>query len=105
MMGIPGETLSDIKATFNLAKKLNPDWIHFNIFVAYPGSSLYDEVIENKLYDKLENFVAYVKTDQFDYDSLLKLQRQYLKEFHRSPRSILRKIRRDGLLTVLKRNL
>lgn len=105
MMGIPGETLSDIKATFNLAKKLNPDWIHFNIFVAYPGSSLYDEVIENKLYDKLENFVAYVKTDQFNYDTLLKLQRQYLKEFHRSPRSILRKIRRDGLLTVLKRNL
>jgi len=105
MMGIPGETLSDIKATFNLAKKLNPDWIHFNIFVAYPGSSLYDEVIENKLYDKLENFVAYVKTDQFNYDTLLKLQRQYLKEFHRSPRSILRKIRRDGLLTVLKRNI
>jgi anaerobic magnesium-protoporphyrin IX monomethyl ester cyclase len=105
MMGIPGETLNDIKATFNLAKKLNPDWIHFNIFVAYPRSSLYDEVIENKLYDKLENFVAYVKTDQFNYDSLLKLQRQYLKEFHRSPRSILRKIRRDGLLTVLKRNI
>lgn len=105
MMGVPGETLGDIKATFKFAKKLNPDWIHFNIFVAYPGSSLYDEVLENKLYDKLEDFVAYVKTGEFNYDTLLKLQRQYLKEFHRSPRSILRKIRRDGFLTVLKRNI
>jgi anaerobic magnesium-protoporphyrin IX monomethyl ester cyclase len=105
MLGIPGETVSDIKATFNFAKKLNPDWIHFNIFVAYPGSSLYDEVIENKLYDKLEDFVAYVKTDEFNYDMLLKMQRQFLRDFHKAPRSILQKIRRDGFLTVLKRNI
>ena len=105
MMGIPGETISDIKATFNFAKKLNPDWIHFNIFVAYPGSSLYDEVMANRLYERVEDFVAYVKTDEFNYDMLLKLQRQFLIDFHRSPRSIIRKIRRDGVLAVLRRNL
>jgi anaerobic magnesium-protoporphyrin IX monomethyl ester cyclase len=105
MLGIPGETVDDLKATLNLAKKLNPDWIHFNIFVAYPGSSLYDEVLKNGLYDRLEDFVAYVKTKEFDYEMLLKLQRKFLIDFHRSPRSILRKIRRDGFLTVLRRNL
>jgi radical SAM superfamily enzyme YgiQ (UPF0313 family) len=105
MLGIPGETVSDINVTFNLAKKLNPDWIHFNIFVAYPGSGLYDEVIESGLYDRIEDFVAYVKTEEFDYSMLLKLQRKFLRDFHRSPRSILRKIRRDGFLTVLRRNL
>jgi radical SAM superfamily enzyme YgiQ (UPF0313 family) len=105
MLGIPGETVDDLKATSNLAKKLNPDWIHFNIFVAYPGSSLYSEVIKNGLYDRLEDFVAYVKTNEFDYEMLLKLQRKFLIDFHRSPRSILRKIRRDGFLTVLRRNL
>ena len=105
MLGIPGETVSDMKATFNFAKKLNPDWIHFNIFVAYPGSVLYDEVIKNGLYDRFEDFVAYVKTDDFDYNMLLKLQRKFLRDFHRSPKSILRKIRRDGFLAVLRRNL
>lgn len=63
MLGILGETVSDMKTTFNFAKKLNPDWIDFNIFVAYPGSVLYDEVITNGLYDRFEDFVAYVKTD------------------------------------------
>ena len=105
MLGIPGETISDINVTFKFAKKLNPDWIHFNIFVAYPGSSLYDEVMQNKLYERVENFVAYVKTDEFNYELLLKLQRKFLKDFHRSPKSILQKIRRDGFLTVLRRNL
>ena len=105
MLGIPGETVSDMKATFNFAKKLNPDWIHFNIFVAYPGSVLYEEVIKNGLYDRFEDFVAYVKTADFNYNMLLKLQRKFLRDFHRSPKSILRKIRRDGFLTVLRRNL
>ena len=105
MMGIPGETVSDMEATYNFVKKLNPDWIHFNIFVAYPGSGLYNEVIQNGFYDRLEDFVAYVKTDEFDYKMLLELQKRYLKGFHRSPRRIFQKIKRDGLLTVLRRNL
>jgi radical SAM superfamily enzyme YgiQ (UPF0313 family) len=102
MLGIPGETVNDMKATFKFAKKLNPDWCHFNIFVAYPGSGLYDEVVEKGLYDRMEDFVAYVKTDDFNYDSVLKLQKQFHRDFHRSPRRILRKIRREGLLSILK---
>jgi len=58
MLGILGETVSYIKTTFNFAKKLDPDCIHFNIFVAYPGSGLYDKVMENGLYDRVEDFVA-----------------------------------------------
>lgn len=102
MFGIPGETVDDMKATFKFAKKLNPDWCHFNIFVAYPGSGLYDEVVENGLYDRMEDFVAYVKTDEFNYDSVLKLQKQFHRDFHRSPRRILRKIRREGILSILR---
>ncbi len=102
MLGIPGETVDDMKATYKFAKKLNPDWCQFNIFVAYPGSELYDEVVENNLYDRMEDFVAYVKTKDFNYDSVLTLQKQFHKDFHRSPRRILRKIRREGLLSILR---
>jgi anaerobic magnesium-protoporphyrin IX monomethyl ester cyclase len=105
MLGIPGESVNDMKATYKFAKKLNPDWCQFNIFVAYPGSSLYDEVMAKGLYDRVEDFVAYVKTEDFDYDFLLKLQRQFHKGFYRTPKSILRKIRREGFLSVLRRNL
>jgi anaerobic magnesium-protoporphyrin IX monomethyl ester cyclase len=102
MFGIPGETVDDMKTTFKFAKKLNPDWCHFNIFVAYPGSGLYDEVVEKGLYDRVEDFVAYVKTDEFNYDSVLKLQKRFHRDFHRSPRRILRKIRREGILSILR---
>jgi radical SAM superfamily enzyme YgiQ (UPF0313 family) len=104
MLGIPGETMRDMEATFKFARKLDPDWCRFNIFVAVPGSSLYEEVMRNGLYDRVEDFAAYVKTDDFNYESLLEVQKRFHREFNRSPKRILRKIRREGLLTVLEKS-
>ena len=104
MLGIPGETANDMKATFNFAKKLDPDWCRFNIFIAVPGSSLYEEIMQNGLYDRVEDFVAYVKTEDFNYESLLEVQRRFHMSFNRSPKRILRKIRREGFLTVLRKS-
>src|SRR3972149_3922672 len=105
ILGIPGETASDMEATYKFAKRLDPDWCQFNIFVACPGSSLYDEVMQQGLYDRVEDFVAYVKTDEFNFESLLKIQRRYLKDFNRSPKRIVRKIRREGFLPFFKSGL
>jgi anaerobic magnesium-protoporphyrin IX monomethyl ester cyclase len=104
ILGIPGETANDLEATFKFAKKLDPDWCQFNIFVACPGSGLYEEVMQKGLYDRVEDFVAYVKTEDFNYESLLKIQRRFHREFNRSPKRILRKIRREGFLTVLRKS-
>ena len=105
ILGIPGETASDMEATYKFAKRLDPDWCQFNIFVACPGSSLYDEVMQQGLYDRVEDFVAYVKTDEFNFDSLLKIQRRYMKDFNRSPKRVIRKIKREGFLPVFKSGL
>ncbi len=102
MLGIPGETVNDMKATFNFAKSLDPDWCQFNIFIAYPLSPLYEEILQKGLYDRVEDFVVYPKTENFNYDSLLKIQKRFHKDFHRSPKRILRKIRREGFLSILR---
>lgn len=104
LLGIPGEKTSEMEATFKFARKLDPDWCRFNIYVAVPGSRLYQEVMEKHLYDRVEDFAAYVKTEDFDYDSLLKIQRRFHKNFNITPKRILRKIRREGLLSVLKKS-
>jgi anaerobic magnesium-protoporphyrin IX monomethyl ester cyclase len=104
ILGIPGETFSDMEATFKLAKKLDPDWCQFNVFVAVPGSGLYDEVMQQGLYDRLDGFVAYVKTEDFNYESLLAIQKRYQSDLDLSPRRILRKMRREGFWTVLKKS-
>jgi radical SAM superfamily enzyme YgiQ (UPF0313 family) len=103
LLGIPGETTEDMNATFKFARKLDPDWCRFNVFVAVPGSSLYDEVIRDHLYDRFEDYVAYVKTEEFNYDSVLAIQRKFHRNYNRSPRRILKKMRREGFLEVIKK--
>ena len=105
MLGLPGETVADMEATFKFARKLDPDWVRFNIFVGYPGSDLYDEIMAKGLYERAEEFVSLVKTDDFDYALVEKIQRRFHKNFNRSLKRILRVIRRDGFLSVLRRNI
>ena len=105
MLGIPGETVEDMETTFKVAKKLNTDWCHFNIFVAYPDSILYEEILKEHLYSHKEDFLLYVKTQDFDYKLLLDIQRRFHKEYNRSPRRIAQKIRREGVLEALKSTL
>jgi len=68
-------------------------------------SSLYEEILQKGLYDRVEDFVTYVKTKDFDYESLLELQKRFHIEFNRSPKRILRKIRQEGFLTILRKSL
>jgi radical SAM superfamily enzyme YgiQ (UPF0313 family) len=104
MLGIPGETADDMEASFKFARKLNPDWCRFNIFIAVPGSSLYEEIMQKGLYDRVDDFAVYVKTKDFDYESLLKIQRRFHLNFEKSPKRIIRKIRKEGLIPVLKKS-
>jgi anaerobic magnesium-protoporphyrin IX monomethyl ester cyclase len=105
MLGIPGETAEDMKLTFKFARKIDPDWCHFNIFIAYPGCCLYDEIIQKGQYDRLEDFLAYVKTEDFNYESLLKTQRKFHSAFNKSPKRIMRKLEREGPIKVIKQYL
>jgi anaerobic magnesium-protoporphyrin IX monomethyl ester cyclase len=105
MIGIPGETLKDMETTLKFAKKIDPDWCGFNIFVSYPGSILHEEVLANHYYDRVEDFLYYVKTKDFDFDQMMKIQRNMHISFNRSPKRIIRKIRREGALNVLKQGV
>ena len=105
MLGIPGETREDMETTFKFARKLDPDWHQFNVFIAYPGCKLYKQILENGWYDRIEDFLAYVKTDEFDYDSLMEVQKQYHVNFNKSPKRILGKIRKEGLWKVLQKGV
>ncbi|MCW4023704.1 MAG: B12-binding domain-containing radical SAM protein [Candidatus Bathyarchaeota archaeon] len=105
MIGIPGETIKDMETTLKFAKKIDPDWCSFNIFLSYPGSVLHEEVLANHYYDRVEDFIYYVKTKEFDFDQMMKIQRSMHVSFNRSPKRILRKIRREGALHVLKQVL
>jgi len=42
MIGIPGETIIDVRTTFNFVKELDPDIFGMTFMTPYPGSKYYD---------------------------------------------------------------
>ena len=105
MLGIPGETVRDMETTYKFAKKLDPDWCTFYVFIGCPDNSLYQEILQKNLYDRKEGFLAFAKTSEFDYESVVKIQQRFQKGFNLSRKRILRKVKREGLLNVLNRSL
>jgi anaerobic magnesium-protoporphyrin IX monomethyl ester cyclase len=43
MIGNPGESIEDIRATLNLMKKLDPDYVHITILTPFPGTQIYKD--------------------------------------------------------------
>ena len=85
MIGLPYETIEDMRQTIQLMKKINPDSINLCTFTPYPGTELYDYCINNKLLvhdEKYEIFkhIGHHSTENFflehvsidDYQKLLK---------------------------------
>lgn len=49
IVGIPGETEDDIKATESMVRAIKPHWIGFGEFIPLPGSMLYCELMKQGL--------------------------------------------------------
>ena len=67
-----------------------------------PVPVIAEEILQSGKYDKLDEFLLAAKTDEFDYQKLVEIQRRFHSEFHKAPRRIMRKIRREGPLKVIK---
>jgi radical SAM superfamily enzyme YgiQ (UPF0313 family) len=105
MLGIPGETKEDMETTYRFAKKLNPDFCTFYVFIGIPYSALYAEVLEKHLYDRKDGFLVFVKTDQFDYETVTAIQKRFSQGYNLSRGRLYRKMRRDGVGSFLKQSL
>ncbi|NLF88457.1 B12-binding domain-containing radical SAM protein [Candidatus Bathyarchaeota archaeon] len=105
MIGLPDETLADMEVSLKFAKKIDPDYCMFNIFIAYPDSRLYNEMLQSGKYTQLDDYLLSVKTDEYDFESLKAVQWRFFKSFHMTPRQILKRMKREGPLTFAKRRL
>ena len=97
MIGMPGETVDEIKETINFALKLNPTYTTFNIFTPLPGSQLFDEAKINKTllsydYDEYFNKKGKILKDQLDLPVLEKLIKEAYKKVYFNPRFFMHRI-------------
>lgn len=82
IIGIPGETMEDIKLTLNLIKDLHCETTAYHYFYAIPVSKLYLEVKERRMIDSVYGDILFVKNDKFDRDSLTRLINQSREEIY-----------------------
>jgi len=65
MFGLPEDTKETMEMTLALAKDINPEFINFYCTMAYPGSKLYHECIENNV--KLPD--SWIGYSEYSYES------------------------------------
>jgi radical SAM superfamily enzyme YgiQ (UPF0313 family) len=80
IIGLPGETITNITNMINFCKKINPEKIFFNIATPIPGTKLYDYCVENDLlltkdWDLYDFNHQIIKLDNIKNGKIEKLQK------------------------------
>jgi len=114
MLGLPTETRDESLKTIQFAKELDPDWAQFTITTPYPGTELYDQVVESgelnsKEWDNYQTWgglsdheLVWVPKGRTS-EELKTLQRKALFEFYFRPKVILRKITNISNFALFKK--
>lgn len=64
MLGLPGETIEDIKETQAFMKEIDPDWVCCGIFTPYPGTEAFDWCFQKGL------IPTQIEWERFSHQSL-----------------------------------
>ncbi|MHB8066516.1 MAG: B12-binding domain-containing radical SAM protein [Desulfobaccales bacterium] len=112
MLGNLNEELEDIQKTFDLVKKLDPDYVQFSICSPYPDTPLYAlgrsrgliprDVWLDFAKDPLKEFASPVWTENFSEEELRRLIRQAYRAFYLRPKFIWKEFTKINSLSQLK---
>jgi len=97
ILGYPGETEDDINKTINFSTKLNSDYCQYSILTPFPGTPIYNELMEKNLIDNEDwhNFTVLkpiIKYEEMGLSKKMverKLATAYLK-FYTRPKYLLK---------------
>ncbi len=102
IIGSPTETRDDIAQTMQLAKELDPDYVHITIMTPFPGTALYFQGLEEGIIesDYWREFAADPSPDfqppyweeHFTREELLELIDRAYKDFYLRPRYVLKRL-------------
>jgi radical SAM superfamily enzyme YgiQ (UPF0313 family) len=103
IIGTPGETAESLENTLAFTKRVKLDYAHFNKFVPYPGTELYDRLVSEGYEFDTQNLPPIVDHAAILYvpDGLTREQlKQFLdrahREFYLRPAHIMRRLLRTG---------
>lgn len=97
MIGMPGETVEEVRKTIKFARELNPSYATFGIFTPLPGSELFDECKNKQTlltydYDSYFHKTGNILKDQLDLAILEKLIKEAYRAVYFNPKYILHRL-------------
>jgi radical SAM superfamily enzyme YgiQ (UPF0313 family) len=96
LVGLPGETVEDVKLTFDFAERLEINTFGFNVLTAFRGTALWNDAVaegyidEDKNWDKILQ-ANEISPDAIDFETLTEIRSKFIK------RLIWRKISRHPI--------
>jgi len=115
MLGFPGETRAQIKATIAFALELEPNYVQFSVAIPLPGTDLYRMGLERGLFPRdhwqefarnpTASFRPPVWNEIFSREELEDLLDTAYRRFYLRPRYVWRRVRRLHSLDELRRDL
>lgn len=100
ILGLPGEKVSDIMQTIELAIELDCDYVSFNNAIPIVGTDLRDKVISENLVENMNDLDTYdgsftptIETDELTRDQVDRLRSYALRKFYFRPSYIYKRIK------------
>ena len=86
LLGMPGESLDDIKLSENIVDEVKPDAVGFTILAPYPGTSYYDPMLHRD--------VDWATVDEYD-NCITKTASLSNEDLHREQKRLVAKYRKN----------
>lgn len=96
LFGLPWETEEDVRETIRFALELDSDYAEFHLAVPFPGTELYDIVLEEGLlegdFQGYDHSLPVARTFHLSREELVKWRRRAIYKFYLRPQYIARTI-------------
>ena len=86
-------------------RKLDPDFVDFNIFMGFPGTDLYDHIVRHDLIYKKWEEIILPNSEVLTWPEKVKLKQKVELLYNLSPKVLCRHIRRIGLKRIWQKGL
>ncbi len=112
ILGLPGETRESIRRTIDFAKELDCETIQVSVAHAYPGTEMYDWVVQNgflrrdkPMADAGGHQLAHIEYPGLPADEVLDAVHRFYDEFYFRPKAVFRIVRKAVLNSEERKRL
>jgi len=111
ILGLPGETRESIRRTIDFAKELDCETIQVSVAHAYPGTEMFDWVVQNgflantRMVDEGGHQLAHIRYPNLPPEEILDAVHKFYDEYYFRPKAVFRIVRKAAFDSTERKRL